>query len=137
MTSFNHSSVFFVTIGITHLYNANFSVDKTVDSQIIPTQILAESGSVAGVCDWTSPPSCLAQPLSTLHGHIHSNHEYQVRLGLHSVTGLSTVVESVVYTHAINPPNSGMVLELDLNDQGAQEVTQYDQTTYIFCRELN
>ena len=97
--------------------------DSVGGSNLVPFQPLSSADSVAGVCEWTDPPLCVAVPLSSLQWHLHGDHQYVVTLMLTSLSGLNKWVQSVAYEHYTGPPLPGIVIELPLGGVSANEVT--------------
>jgi hypothetical protein len=66
-------------------------------------------------CVRTIPPECTAIDLSSLEWTLHGNHDYYVTIKVTNLAGLTTTHTSVVYTHDVQPPSPGVVL--DINDR--------------------
>ncbi|KAI8510730.1 hypothetical protein Bbelb_116460, partial [Branchiostoma belcheri] len=64
-------------------------------------------------CNITSPPTCLAIPLSALDWHLHGQHTYYFSIRVENAAGLSTVVTSQPYVHFVGLPSEGVVMEVD------------------------
>ncbi|XP_078682399.1 uncharacterized protein LOC144916875 [Branchiostoma floridae x Branchiostoma belcheri] len=64
-------------------------------------------------CNITSPPTCVAIPLSALDWHLHGQHTYYVSIRVENAAGLSTVVTSQPYVHFVGLPSEGVVMEVD------------------------
>ena len=95
----------------------------TSNSMLSPYEPLTAASSVPGVCTWTSPPTCLAVPVSTLQWNVHGQHEYQLHLKVNGVNGLNKLVTSDVYTHYSGAPAAGIVIELALGDAHVDNVS--------------
>ena len=74
--------MFAIVTSVTHDSMYYVSVDVTQGSDLSNFQPVTSSNSVPGLCEWTSPPTCLALPLSLLQWNIHGQHDYKVDLGL-------------------------------------------------------
>ncbi|CAH1259274.1 ADGRL2 [Branchiostoma lanceolatum] len=64
-------------------------------------------------CNITTPPTCVAIPVSALDWHLHGQHTYYVSIRVENSAGLSTLATSQPYVHVVGGPSSGVVLELD------------------------
>ncbi|CAH1258773.1 Hypp2075 [Branchiostoma lanceolatum] len=64
-------------------------------------------------CNITTPPTCVAIPLSALDWHLHGQHAYYVSIRVENAAGLSTMVTSDPYVHVVGAPSRGVVMELD------------------------
>ena len=84
---------------------------------------LDDSLNVPELCAQTTPPSCLAVPLASLDWDVHAGHKYRLQLLIESVTGLKKTVMSDWYKHSSHTPSGGVVIEVDISDGEAKDVS--------------
>ena len=76
---------------------------------------LSRDSSVAGLCDWTEPPTCVATPVDGLQWRLHGRHTYYLNLNLEGINGHERVTSSNGYVHYIGAPSGGIVVEIPTN----------------------
>jgi hypothetical protein len=83
-------------------------------------------------CVRTIPPECTAIDLSSLEWTLHGNHDYYVTIKVTNLAGLTTTHTSVVYTHDVQPPSPGVVLDINPTNIGNRQL-QVSTVGVYFC----
>ena len=103
-----------------HIIQLLFSLFINLADLTSDTTKHVSSTDLPGICSTTSPPSCVAVPVSGLGWDLQDQHQYQMTLVLHSVTQLTTRITSETYKHvSTGLSTDGIVMELSLADHGS------------------
>lgn len=66
-------------------------------------------------CSLSTPPSCVASDINTLDWYLHGHHIYYINIKVANSAGLVVIQGSSPYTHDVQNPSEGVVLDIDTN----------------------
>ena len=87
-------------------------------------------------CVRTIPPECTAIDLSLLEWTLHGNQDYYVTIKVTNLAGLTTTHTSVVYTHDVQPPSPGVVLDINPTNIGSRQL-QVSSCLLLKCHKIS